>query len=765
DLSDRQWEQSLTEGSRIVLTDTNRRRDAIANRLTNGQGPLLAADDVLPATSRTLGDDPDDQTVLEVTGGRATASQSGLAFYDLPWGVPDNAFDNDPQTSWIFGDFDRAVGQTLDLDLPAPRAVGSIRITQADRGPVRIKTMTVTGGGEKQTVTFGPDGTASLDLDAASASALRFRVTALTGDGFNPVGIQDISIAGVDLTRVARTPTTIDRRYDAMDAASRARFRLTPLDVLLSRAQGTAAADDDEEAGLERDFSIPDARSFDVQGTVRVDDVREDVYDRLAGIPAGATSSSRAFDNPDLRASQAFDRHSGTAWIPDNPVAGEWIQLTGPRRELAELKLDQRAVAGATSTNWATRISVVADGRTLTTQDVEPGTNTIDLTTDGIAPTVGTVRVVIDASVDPTGTASPPRIREIGAGLRLRADASAARCVKVAELDGKALRMRPTVGASSDGSAWELCGRDVDLTAGTHRLRSTDPTVTIDSLNLLDDQDVSSRGGRAVSPRLTADRGFGASMTVRTEASPDGAPYFLTIGQAYDPRWHAEVAGRDLGAPVVVDGYATGWLITSAEAQTVHVTYGPQTSTNAAIVATLTGLGLVTLILLVAAARARFVRVERLLAAMARRRRSLTDRVPRLGGRLRGLGLRVRWPAGHGLRAARARRIARWTAFALGAFVFASWPGLVAVAIAAAWHAYRPPSSVVLIRTGAALILLAGLLFIVGMGENRGTVAVALVSDNPWPNRATVCGLVLAIVGVWRTGPADGERERLSTRG
>ena len=765
DLSAADWSTGVDTVGRMVVTDTNRRRDSIPNRLTNGQGPLLAAEDRLPQTSRTLGADPADQTVLEVLGGRARATQSGFAFFDLPYAAPDNAFDNDPQTAWIFGDFKTGAGQRLVLSLDAPQSIGSVSIRQADRGQVRISSITVSAGDTKQKASFGSDGVATVDLGGVLASEVTFGVGRLVGDGFNAVAIQDVTIPGVDLTRVARTPTTLDRQYRDMAARSRAQFRQTPLDILLTRAQGTPAPGDDEEVSLERDLSIPNDRRFDARAVVRIDADREDLFDRVARIPAGATSSSRIFDNPDVRASQAFDGSSRTAWIPggDSP-AGAWIQLAGPSRELPAVTIDQRKIPGAAETAWASRVTVTADGKVLASADVEPGANSIDLRSEeGIAPTVQTVRITIDETANASGPAtSPPRIVEIGAGRALTVDKDASRCVEVARVDGRPLRMRPTGSASRDGTAWRKCGSPLTLGAGSHRVRSVDPGVALDSLDLLDRLGAAPPTEQAA-PDVTAEWGFGASLTATAQANLAGNRYLLSIGQAFDPRWRAAVDGEDLGDPIVVDGYGTGWLITATKAVEATITFGPQRAMNLAIA--VSGIGLVTigLIWVGVVARSRMRWADRVAAAWSRRRRrvvevmaSFPDAVSRRFGEPLPRPTRPRIPA-------RARMVLGWLALLGGAGVFASWPGLVAVVLLGLWQVVRPPTGKLLIHVGAALVLLAGLVFVAGMGEDRGVVTADLVTGNPWPNLITVCGLVFAVVGVWRSGP-PAPTERMSSR-
>jgi arabinofuranan 3-O-arabinosyltransferase len=50
----------------------------------------------------------------------------------------------------------------------------------------------------------------------------------------------------------------------------------------------------------------------------------------------------------------------------------------------------------------------------------------------------------------------------------------------------------------------------------------------------------------------------------------------LVVAQGYDPRWRATAGGRDLGAPLEVNGYAIGWVLPAGSARDVHVWFAPQ---------------------------------------------------------------------------------------------------------------------------------------------------------------------------------------------
>ena len=89
-------------------------------------------------------------------------------------------------------------------------------------------------------------------------------------------------------------------------------------------------------------------------------------------------------------------------------------------------------------------------------------------------------------------------------------------------------------------------------------------------------------------------------MTVHTTAA-DG-PWYLVLGQGFDPRWSATIDGRPLGPPLLLDGYSVGWRVEAPGPHELTIAYGPQRAGTAAGLASLVAL-VVVLMLLVGRAR------------------------------------------------------------------------------------------------------------------------------------------------------------------
>ncbi|TWP37127.1 alpha-(1-_3)-arabinofuranosyltransferase domain-containing protein [Leekyejoonella antrihumi] len=728
----------------LVLTDTNARRAAIPNRLTAGEGALLTANQSAP-DMRTLGTNPEDQTVLVRSGATVSATSEGSAFFAMPYGVPANALDDDPQSAWLFGDFHRAAGQVLTIHEPSPVTFDKIRIAQTSSGASKIGNVTVRVGHKTVTQQLPDSGYATFDIGGVSASTVTATIDSQRGGGGNLVGIRDIQMAGPRAVGTARTPTTFDQRYQAMSPAEKARFDETPLDVLLSRVQNTPSPGDDTETGLRRLVSLPDQRTFTTAATARVDGSLEQAYDDVAGLPRSitATSSDFYFHLADERASMAADGKPGTAWVPGGPMKGAWWQLAGPTRTIRAVTIDQQHGPGDTSgknTLWAQRVSVSIDGKKVTSGDVKPGGKT---TLHFPAHTGKTVRVTIDRISGPL-KGVPARFVSIATGLTMKpttpgpqdaVTGSDRRCLTVATVDGQPVRMRPTTsqlaGADDQGTSWVGCGT-LTLQAGERRIEQA-PGFTVDSLAFTDVQSKTSAAPTAPVYRVTHDGSSAKTISLTSQGSAA-----VVISQSYDPRWQATANGKDLGPPQIIDGYSVGWILPKAGHYTVKIRYTPQTTANVAI-----GISLATLLLAV------------FLIVMGGVRRTIFDldavpdeRDQPVAGLLPGLP----------------RTVTELVLVLLAAFTV-GWAGLVAAVAMVALLRWRRVPSWWLQVAGAALVLASAVVYLLVLGDLRGQVSAYGVYKSMWPHYLAGAGLVIALTGALRgRGRPRGSRGQHSTQ-
>jgi len=618
---------ALDDGARIVLTDTNRRRAWDLHHIDAGWSPTLPADQSLAGLSTlSLFGDPSMQTVTGLEGARSvSATSEGSVFGLVPWGKATAAFDGDPHTAWLTGNFGAAIGQSITLRLNHPVTLDHLTLHPVLGGPVQISSVRI----------HLDSGSVDAPVPAQSVAEVRFPSTATQsvtveitgtrgGPGLNPVGFWEIGVPGVQVTEVARLPERIRQITDGLDAGGRARLDATPLDLVLTREAGDpSTASDDEERAMNRQFWLPDTRGFEVSGQAEGGpDLPEPAVDQLAGAPASivATSSSRLFDSIDARASAALDGNLDTAWIPggDHNGEGEWLDLRMPAQTVDHVTVVQAIPKALKGARVATEAELSLNGGKPIPVQLHEGSVTIPVPRQPIQRLRLTLTRV-------AGLGSQVRISEIRVGsLRMPAVNDAATklrgCVEVARVDGTPLKvsLKGTLQQLSKGVSLPVAacgGQRLSLAPGEHQLRSS-PGWLINLLHLSSPaspgKGVAGAGegtgtGAASSraPRLTVT----SSSATRTSISSETAngPWYLVLGQGYDPRWHATMDGQALGPPIVLDGYSAGWRITSPGSHLITVQFGPQRQADLALDASLAGLALVVALLLAGRLR-RFAR-------------------------------------------------------------------------------------------------------------------------------------------------------------
>ena len=559
----------------------------------------------------------------------------------------------------------------------------------------------------------------------ASADRFSLMVLSTTGVGYNRVGIAEIGLGDLRLTRVARMPQTLTMLAGALDAGGHALLGRTPLDVVLSRVRGTDTPLDDAETSLQRAFSLPDARTYRWYGLVRPGaGLTEADYDALAGLTGDVTASStsQALGLPLFRSSLAVDGDLNTAWVPSEPVVGQSMTVRFPSRTIDHVDVIQDPVAGTTKLDsWATRVGIAVDGTAVAEATAGPGGFRIPITpTKGSSVTL----TILARNVD----GKPVRISELGVeGVRATFDQGAAEraCVTVGTIDGRPLRMHPLAAILGlDPAVYGVCpGSTLDLSAGPHQLRGSSLWVA-DTLVLRD-----TSGEQVVAPgalpAVDIQPGRGSSLVVSAEAST--VPWVLQTGQSYDSHWRATSAGKDLGRPIVVDGYAAGWLIPAGAAVTIEVTYGPQRASSIALL--VSGVAVVGGLLL-------------LLLPLPLRRRTepstSTEPAPLFGPTAR--------PAAKARRP-RVRLVASGI-LAVVVSAFFAGPAGEAFAVAAVLLLGVGVGARLVIRLGVLLAFAVPVVWVVGNRGRWGIVNVDLVQLNPWAGWLAAGALVLLSVGV-----------------
>jgi arabinofuranan 3-O-arabinosyltransferase len=613
-MSAAELETALGDGARIVLTDSNRRRVWTTSRVGASFSPTMRAEDPMPAGQPSLSlFGPDAQSVVRLQGAASISATGpvGSIFTKHPGGKPAFAFDGDPGTAWTTGDFGSAVGRSITVTLDRPRVLSQVTLRPAKTEPMQVAAAVVHVGGRAVPVALPDDLDRSpqvtLRFPPAVARTVRVEITAVRGSaGDNPVGFAEIAVPGVRASETVRLPRRFRQLVGQLGAAGRALLARSPLDVVLQRQGDLQRPFLDEERVIDREFWLPDDRDFALSGHLaRGPDLPDQAIDRLAGgMPPGvaASSSSRWFGNADARASQAIDGDPKTAWAPATNRPGEWLELRFPRRRVDHVTVRQLQPDGAVGPGlgYATDVELSLDGRPPVHVRLQAGTNRVAVPPRAAGRLRLTVRGV-------GGFGEQVRVSELEVGgVRGPRTGKASRlagCVPVATLDGRPVRARVD-GTLGDLGALPVAAcerRPLPLAAGTHRLRSL-PGWRVEDLRLASPGTGPPAGTRRPPPPPTG-RVWSTSRTaVTVHTAAAAGPWYLVLGQGFDPRWSATMDGRPLGPPVLVDGYSVGWRVDAPGPHRFTITYGPQRVGVAAGLASLAAL-VVVLMLLVGRSR------------------------------------------------------------------------------------------------------------------------------------------------------------------
>ena len=455
-----------------------------------------------------------------------------------------------------------------------------------------------------QVVEFGPRTFSRLEIEIRADTAGRLDHY----DGLSAVGFAEVGIEDVRVDEVLRLPTGL---LDATGATATDH----DLAVVMTRARTDPAnaVRSDEETHLARRFELPAGRAFTLAVEGRLaDDVTDDVVDRVLGRPgvdAGAvtvSSSSRLPGDPGSGGAAALDGDPSTAWQPAFLASeGAWLSVSSPGVVSFD-RLDLQVVDDGRH-SVPSRLRIEADGgpavvvgvprsggggpvllpqpvsgRTfrVTVEAVTPVTTVDYYSEQPIALPIGIAELGIPGlTVAPPPAAVPDECRSglltvDGEDVPLAVDGGPG-----ALLAGEAVALRPC-GPS---------GTRLDLSSGTHDIRTTpgrDTGIDVDRIVL---RSAAGGGPGPASGLLAADAGerppaeaavageTATGMEVAVTGAEAGEPLWLELGQSFSPAWQASVDGRVVAGPVLLDGFANGWLVDPpAESFTVALRFTPQ---------------------------------------------------------------------------------------------------------------------------------------------------------------------------------------------
>jgi arabinofuranan 3-O-arabinosyltransferase len=574
--------QAARDNARIVLTDTNRRRIWTFRRTDQDSTATLTPDQGVGRGRESYAlfwDQPQKQTVIELRGARAVqASAYGSVFGPVPSSRPALAFDGDKQTAWLVGDYGKAIGQWIRLDLERPTILSHLVLHPASGSSVEIRSVRVEVGSRRINVELPPRGSVQVSFPPTRGSFVRVEITGTRGVGTNPVGFREITIPGALVTEVVRLPRTFFQAARRLRGDEAALVSSRPLDIVLTRqSRDPGTSFDDEERALVRAFALPSPRSFFFSGSAEAGaDLPDHSIDQVAGLPSNvvATSSARAYGSIFTRASQALDGDPNTAWVPTG--VGDQVDISFPTQRLSHIDVRQ-GKPGKGSASFVSEATLSLNGGkpfpvTLTPHQTEIRFRSRE------------VRRVTLSVVRIDGLGGEARIGEIALGrVRVpRTDESTPLrgCVRLFNLDGKAVRgyLTGTLGELASGARLPIapCSAEpIPLSEGDHLLKAS-PGWLIDTLHL---SSASMRLPHSAVPddppsRLVVTSSSPARIDVT--ATRAASPYYVVTGQAFDRRWTATIDGRPLGEPIVVDGYSVGWRINDLRPHRFVISFGPQ---------------------------------------------------------------------------------------------------------------------------------------------------------------------------------------------
>lgn len=587
--------EQIAAAQRLIITDSARAR---ARQWRSSQDVIGATESVDP---NLLGLDPmaGDQR-LGISGGpfvtaeqvgpvRATASSYGERFAFLPEMRPVMAIDGDPTTAWRVagqGDpvgerlrlyFDETVDHLQLLQPEAGRHITSVRIEATD--PETRELEVVLGSASLEAPGQRVD-LAALWSGAAPGGPTQVDIviTGVSAGPADPVGFAEVGPFGtleyLQIPDYGHHPnTSFLFTRDRIDP--RTMWRSDPEPQLNRRftSNGTSngTSNDGESWRMDLRISI-DQRASDAV-LARWMETAAIAESRLQGVVAA-------------RGHSAVDGDRSTAWISDFTPAGwrkpgpvleiiglegstdriQIIQPEGDFSEITEIEIAGSFVTGVTGTAAPIRVPVNrADGtggrsaEIILPTPIGPGPLQIRVT--AVDP-----RLVRDLRTGQMMTA-PVAITEIDFKVPVRTTVAPILPECIADLIWFGERSIPVRIDSLTGRAVPCDQGLVWLDDGSHLLRSTAsdvaPGLKVDQV-LLSPMETeistiasgsSARGSLNLS--LLDQTRLGRSVEI-TNCVPS---CWVVLGEGHNPAWRAEVEGRPLGPPVVVDGGFNGWFI------------------------------------------------------------------------------------------------------------------------------------------------------------------------------------------------------------
>jgi hypothetical protein len=780
DLNPPELRDQVRSGATLVFTDSNRRRFVSGSRTTLNKSATLGPTDSIPASLPSYDLFPD-----RGTESQTVALYSGLNYLRTPLfegtGLrPENrpyaAFDGRLDTAWLASVPDPRL-RYIELGLKRPMPIVTMRVhAHADvLGGTSRLAVSVNGGPEKSyPLNFG---WTNVPLAAADVRTLRLRVAGVVlGGGLG--GLDEVQIPGLRVRETLRTPTLLANETRGMDLSH------NPVDVVLQRStadypyrsgkdveaaqEGRSVDQVDAERGMERDVTLPVARTFTLDGWGSASPSASDVaFDRVAGIPSDwqFRSSSRFEGWPIHRASSAFDGNPKTAWVGDYlKQQFAWLSVKAPHQfTLSSFQLKPLSddfafptlleVRG--SNGFRAQVRVADDGTVVLPRSIR--TSFLRLNILSLRGPFGPrlLRAVAISEVQIPGLNAPTPRRHgafttpcgelaVSAGGQR---ATAAVSGTIEQLDaGLPLKLK---GCGSSAT--------LSLAAGNNQISVRPGAFTrADHLRLAS---AAPAGTPAIAPAADVqDPGHGTDGT-RTGVklvAPNAS--WLVLGESYSRGWEAWCTlpnghEQSLGRPLAIDGFANGWRAPPGCTR-ARFYFTPQSRATASYVVSAVGGGLMVLVLIAGVALRRrrvTVTLRRPFLRPAAAPAPIWPDPPAWGPAPADPIRAMQWPAALGVALA---------AGAVGGFVFAVRAGVVIAIVTFALLLFGITARRLLAAAALAIVAVT-LAYVVSPAPNEGGFyfyyALHYITAH-WIALAAICFLgTAACLMTWDVRTAAGQ--------
>ncbi|MDH3008193.1 DUF3367 domain-containing protein [Gordonia alkanivorans] len=600
----------------LIVTDTPSDRETDFGRVDDHSSAIRSADDPR-RTQNAAADYPvDDQPLvrgewlLDNRSGEIEVTTSGSASDAVqpgqtsPANSPAAAFDGNPQTAWVSGGLEGAVGRWMRIGFTTPQTDLALSLTTAKALGSDVTSVLITTEAGS-TVASGLEPGEPTTVTAPSGPTRWIQIRALrTEDGTagNQFALGEVEVSNL------RTSTPLQIRHRVVLPELGAGTTVAQW-LLYSELNGRAwcVADPAREKtrcapglGLSPETSSVFSRALSVPQDTAVTPSAVlrprpgAALDRLLATPGGMTATGpRPVTDPRGSPAAAVDGDPGTTWtapqIPDEEKPEDREDDEEPADDatptlVVHLPAEQRVesvklVAPGDYPATPTEVAVDLGTGEQIREVGKDGVLRLDpAITDRIEITIREQRDLIDVNSLGFATPAPPGIAEVEVFPAPRAPADGDRVVEIRCGDGLGITAagqvvgisaRTTTAALRSGEpvvARACTPGELRLPAGQQEV-SVNPgqAFTVDAVSLTVGSPVD--GAATTTPDVS--EWTAASRAVQIDSGPER---LLVVPESTNPGWVARVDGREL-SPVVVNGWQQGWIVPAGASGTVELTY------------------------------------------------------------------------------------------------------------------------------------------------------------------------------------------------